>query len=70
MGKDRSANSANSYGVDSNCYADLGAIDHVTGELDNLAVKEAYRGGDQIYTASGSGMHIKQIGHSIIHTPC
>jgi hypothetical protein len=41
----------------------------VTGELDKLAVKEAYHGGDQIYTASGSGMHIKQIGHSIIHIP-
>jgi hypothetical protein len=41
----------------------------VTGELDKLAMKELYHGGDQIYTASGSGMHIKHIGHSIVRTP-
>jgi hypothetical protein len=41
----------------------------VTGKLDKLAIKDSYHGGDQIYTASGSGMHIKHIGHSSIHTP-
>jgi hypothetical protein len=41
----------------------------VTEELDKLAMKEPYHGGDQIYTASGSGMHIKHIGHSIVRTP-
>jgi hypothetical protein len=41
----------------------------VTGELDKLAIKDSYHGGDQIYTASGSGMHIKHVGHSSIHTP-
>jgi hypothetical protein len=46
MGEDRSVNAANSYGVDSNWYADFGATDHVTRELDKLAVKEAYHGGD------------------------
>jgi hypothetical protein len=69
MGKDRSANVATSYGVDSNWYADSGATYHVTRELSKLAVNEAYHGGDQIYTASGSGMYIKHIGHSKIHTP-
>jgi hypothetical protein len=69
MGEERSANAANSYGVDSNWYADSGAIDHVTGELDKLNVKDPYHGGDQIYTVSGSGMHVKHIGHSIICTP-
>jgi hypothetical protein len=69
MGEEKSANVANSYGVDSNRYVDFGATDHVTGELDKLAVKEPYHGGDQIYTVSGSGMHIKHIGHSIIYTP-
>jgi hypothetical protein len=34
-----------------------------------LIVKDTYTGGDQIYTASGSGMHIKHVGHAIIHTP-
>jgi hypothetical protein len=41
----------------------------VTGELDKLVVKKSYHGGDQIYTANDSGMHIKHIVHSIIHTP-
>jgi hypothetical protein len=69
VGEDKSDNAAYSYGVDSNWYADSGATDHVTGELDKLAIKEPYHGGDQICTASGSGMHIKRIGHSLIHTP-
>jgi hypothetical protein len=38
MGEERSANVVTSYGVDSNWYADFGATDHVTGELDKLAV--------------------------------
>jgi hypothetical protein len=37
MGDERSANAVTSYGVDSNWYADSGATDHVTGELDKLA---------------------------------
>jgi hypothetical protein len=54
--------------VDSNWYADSDVTDHVTGELDKLAMKDNYTGGDQIYTASGSGMHIKYVGHAIIRT--
>jgi hypothetical protein len=50
MGEERSANSANSYGVDSNWYADFGATDHIIGELDKLAVRKTY---------NGLGMHIK-----------
>ena len=69
MGEGRSANAVTSYGVDSNWYADSGATDHVTGELDKLAVRDAYNGPDQIFTASGSGMRIKHIGQSIIRTP-
>jgi hypothetical protein len=69
MGEEKNANAATSYGVDSNWYADSGATDHVTRELDKLTVKDTYTGGDQIYTASGSGMHIKHVGHTIIHTP-
>jgi hypothetical protein len=68
MGEEKTANVVTSYGVDTNWYADSGATDHVTGELDKLAVREAYNDNDQIYTASGSGMHITHVGHSIIHT--
>jgi hypothetical protein len=69
MGEEKNANAATSYGVDSNWYADSGATDHVARELDKLTVKDTYTGGDQIYTTSGSGMHIKHVGHTIIRTP-
>jgi hypothetical protein len=69
MGEEKSANATHSYGVDSNCYADSRAMNYVTGDLDKLAIKDSYQGGDQIYTTSGSCMHIKNVGHSIIHTP-
>jgi hypothetical protein len=51
MGEEKSANAAHSYGVDSNWYADSRATDDVTRELDKLAIKDSYHGGDQIYTA-------------------
>jgi hypothetical protein len=69
MGEDKSANTAHSYGVDSNRYIDSGAMDHVTRELDKLAMRDTYNGNDQIYTTSGIGMHIKHNGQSIIRTP-
>jgi hypothetical protein len=69
MGEDKSANIAHSYGVDSNWYADSGAMDHVTGELNKLAMRDTYNGNDQIYTASGIGMGIKHICQSTIGTP-
>jgi hypothetical protein len=60
---------SNSYGVDTNWYFDTGATDHVTGELEKLTVRDKYKGGDQVHTASGSGMEIAHIGHSVIKTP-
>jgi hypothetical protein len=69
IGEEKSTNSLNSYGVDSNWYVDSGATDHVTGELDNLTMKDNYTGSDKIYMANGSGMYIKHIGQSTIHTP-
>jgi histone deacetylase 1/2 len=67
-----------SYGVDTNWYIDTGATDHITGELEKLSMKNKYHGGDQIHTASGSGMDhttsgssmdISHIGHTTIRTP-
>jgi hypothetical protein len=69
MGEEKSTYAAHSHGVDSSWYADSGATDHVTGELEKLVVRDKYNGTNQIYTDSGSGMHIKHIGHSIIRTP-
>ncbi|WVZ57430.1 hypothetical protein U9M48_007816 [Paspalum notatum var. saurae] len=57
------------YGIDTNWYADSGATDHITGELEKLTVRDKYNGRDQVHTASGSGMRISNIGHSVLHTP-
>jgi hypothetical protein len=69
VGEEKVANVAHSYGVDSIWYVDSGATDHVTRDLDRLVVRNMYNSTDQIYTASGPCMHIKHIGHSVIHTP-
>jgi hypothetical protein len=37
-----------SYGVDTNCYTDTGATDHVTSELDKLSTKDKYMGKEKI----------------------
>jgi len=55
-----------SYTVDPGWYADSGATDHLTSELDKLSVKERYGGNDKVHTANGSGMHIHHVGHSTI----
>jgi hypothetical protein len=57
-----------SYDVDMNWYTDSGVTDHITGDLEKLVVRDKYLGNDQVHTASGSGMDIDQIGHSVIHT--
>ena len=59
----------NSYGIDTNWYADSGATEHITGELDKLTMREKYHGGDQVHMASGAGMDITHIGNSIVKTP-
>jgi hypothetical protein len=69
MGEEKSTNTANSYGVDSNWYADFRATDYVTGDLEKLSMKEPYNDNYQIYTASDSSMHIKHIGRFVISTP-
>jgi histone deacetylase 1/2 len=48
---------------------DTGASDHITGELEKLTMREKYHGGDQVHTASGSGMEIKHIGHGVLNFP-
>lgn len=58
-----------SYGVDTNCYTDTDAADHITGELEKLSVKNKYHGGDQIHAANGSGRDISHISHTTVHTP-
>jgi histone deacetylase 1/2 len=57
------------YGVDTNWYQDTGATHHITGELNNLTMRDAYKGHDKVDTANGQGMGISHIGHSIIRSP-
>ena len=68
-GQHRAANAAHSYGVDTNWYLDTGATDHITGELEKLAIRDRYTGNEQIHSASGQGMDIAHIGHSVLSTP-
>ncbi|KAK1669917.1 hypothetical protein QYE76_058076 [Lolium multiflorum] len=41
------------YGVDTNWYQDSGATHHITGELNNLTLRDAYKGHDTVNTANG-----------------
>jgi UDP-galactopyranose mutase len=34
-----------------------------------LHVRDRYNGNEQIHTASGTGIDIHKIGHSVFHTP-
>jgi histone deacetylase 1/2 len=58
----------NSYDVDTNWYTDTGASDHITSNLEKLSVLDKYKGNDQIHTASGAGMEISHIGHTVVPT--
>jgi hypothetical protein len=57
------------YNVDTAWYSDIGATDHVTSELDKLAMREKYTGQEQIHTANGGGMQITHVGQSTFFTP-
>ncbi|KAK1692072.1 hypothetical protein QYE76_008769 [Lolium multiflorum] len=43
-----------SYGIDTNWYTDSGATDHITGELEKMAIREKYRGQEQVHNANGA----------------
>jgi hypothetical protein len=50
-------------------YMNSGATDHITSDLEKMAVCDKYVGNDQIHTAGGAGMSISHIDHNTIHTP-
>jgi hypothetical protein len=55
---------------DSTWYPDSGATHHLTSELANLNVQaNNYTGTDEIKIGNGSGLSVKHIGTSQIHTP-
>jgi hypothetical protein len=55
--------------VDTNWYANSGATDHITNELDKLAVRDKYNGAEKVHMVSGAGMKISHTGNSFIHPP-
>lgn len=57
-----------SYKIDPNWYSDTGATDHITSDLDRLALRERYHGGEQVQVGNGAGLPILHIGHSSINT--
>ena len=57
-----------SYKIDPNWCRDTGAIDHIISDLDRLAVRERYHGGEQVQVGNGVGLRILHIGHSSINT--
>jgi hypothetical protein len=58
----------NSYTVDNDWYTDSGATDHITSELDKLAIRDKYNDTEKVRTASGAGMEISHTSNSFIHT--
>nr|XP_051196292.1 ATP-dependent RNA helicase ded1-like [Lolium perenne] len=58
------ATTEGSYGGDPHWYIDTGANEHVTGELEKLAIRDRYHGNEQVHTASGQGQ-----GHRENHPP-
>jgi histone deacetylase 1/2 len=62
-------NAATTNSHDPYWYIDTGAMDHITGELEKLTIRDRYNGNEQVHTASGQGMAIHHIGHASFHTP-
>ncbi|KAH7670249.1 RNA-directed DNA polymerase protein [Dioscorea alata] len=60
------ASTASSCTVDSNWYADTGATDHITHDLERLTTRERYTGGDHVQVANRTGLSIAHVGNSSI----
>jgi hypothetical protein len=57
-----------SYQVDPNWYTDTGATDHITSDLDRLALREQYHGGETVQVGNGTGLEIMHIGSCSFNT--
>jgi hypothetical protein len=57
-----------SYQVDPNWYNDTGATDHITNDLDHLAVREQYHGNDIVQGSNRAGLRIMHLGSCSINT--
>lgn len=50
-------------------FADSGATDHITNDLNNLSIQMNYHGRDQVAVGNGQGLQITHTGSSVLHTP-
>lgn len=48
---------------------DSGATNHITSDLNNLALHQPYTGGEDVTIADGTGLHIGNTGSSFLSTP-
>jgi hypothetical protein len=53
--------------VDADWYTDTGATDHITSDLDRLALRERYHDNDQVQVGNDSGLRIMHVGHSSVN---
>ena len=44
------------------------ATDHITSDLDRLAIRENYNGNERVHVGNGAGLHISHVGHSTLNT--
>jgi hypothetical protein len=54
--------------VDTDWYTDTSATDHITSDLDCVAVRERYHDNEQVHVGNGSGLQITHTGHSSLNT--
>jgi hypothetical protein len=60
--------SSHSYQVDPNWYSDTDATDHITSDLDRLAMREQYHGADTVQVGNGAGLRILHTGSCSLNT--
>ena len=48
-------------------YTDSGALNHITSDLANLSIHNAYHGKDHVVVFNASGLNISHIGSSQLH---
>jgi hypothetical protein len=47
---------SSSYKMDPNWYNDTGTTYHITSDIDRLAMREQYHGGDMVQVGNGAGL--------------
>jgi histone deacetylase 1/2 len=47
---------------------DTGATDHITSDLDRLAIRDAYNGNMRVHVGNGAGLHISHVVHGTLNT--